>query len=116
MNDQKKVTIDTILDWFTDSVEKAIPISPTLWLDGATKLNALLGNMDDSLIEAEMSYRRLRSGFIEDGKTAAEAETRSKASDAYRDYLKLKAKRDRCSEFIMLAKKRAGVQSWEKDM
>ena len=114
--ENKLVTIDSILDWFQDAVERKMPVSSAVYLDGCQKLIALLGNFDDSLIEAELAYRRLRSGFIEDGKSAAEAETRAKASDAYRDYLKLKAKRDRINEFVMLSKKRVGLESWEKDL
>lgn len=110
-----RVTPDVILDWFTEAVEQGKPISPSTWLDGATKLNALLGSLDDEYIHVEMVYRRLRTGFLDDGKSAAESEARAKSSDAYRDFLRLKAKRERCAEFIMLAKKRAAVQSWDQD-
>lgn len=111
--ENKLVTIDGILDWFQDAVERKMPVSSAIYLDGCQKLVALLGNFDDSLIEAELAYRRLRSGFIEDGKSAAESEARAKASDAYRDYLKLKAKRDRITEFILLGKARLKLPVWD---
>jgi len=114
--DNKIVTIDGILAWFQDAVERKMPVSSAIYLDGCQKIVALLGNFDDDLVEAELVYRRLRSGFIEDGKSAAEAEARTKASDAYRDYLKLRAKRDRIEQFILLSKKRVGLESWEKDL
>lgn len=108
------VTLDTILNWFEKSVEEKTPVPPSVWLDGASKLNALLGNLDDDLAGLEMDYRAVKVCFLEEGKSAAESEARAKASEAYRAYLKTKAKRERVIEFIRLAKKRTEVPGWDQ--
>jgi len=65
---EDKVTIDSILETMKGWVESRTPIQPTLWLDAAQKLIALLSDLDDVLIEAKMKYERLdrrRSQIIE---------------------------------------------------
>jgi hypothetical protein len=105
-------TIEEILEGARSSVEKNQPVSPTQWLDAAQRLNALIQNLDERLVEVEMIYRRLRAGFIEDGKSATESETRAKSSDAYGELLKLKAKKDQVDSFIQIAKKRCEIRNF----
>lgn len=106
-------TVDSIMEWFNHAVATIQPISPGQWLDGAMMIVAMMQEIDESLIEAEAKYRETRAVFIEEGKSAAEAETRAKASDAYINYCKLKAKKERITSFIQLAKKRTELQTWD---
>lgn len=110
----KTVTIDSILGEFEKHVADGTPVSPGLWLDGAAKLVSLMGSLDDELIDAELKYRNIRTFYIDDDKTAAEAEARAKSSEAYRNYLHLKAKKERIQEFINISKKRVGLTEWQQ--
>lgn len=114
MTEPNQVTINTILNWFQEQVEDKVPVAASIYIDAAQKLVALMGPLDDSLIEAEMTYRRIRSIHISEGKTAAAAETLAKSSDAYYNWLQLKAKRDRVEHFINLCKARTRLQAWDQ--
>lgn len=107
-------SLDDILNFFEEEVKKGTPITPGIWLDGAVRLVSLLAGLDDEMIEAEMEYRQLRSLYIEEGKSAAEAEARAKSNQLYAKYLKLKAKRERVQEIVNLSKKRASLMNWEQ--
>lgn len=99
---------------FEKRVEEKTPISPSLWLDGAIKVAALLGNLDDDLIQAKMVVNRLIAEKVEKGESATKATILAEAQDSYADYLKLKAKREQVEQFIMLAKKRCSLQSFDQ--
>lgn len=114
ISDGELVTIDGILGWFHDQVEKKQPISPATWIEGCQKVNALLGNLDQDLVGAEMAYRRLRSKLVSDEDTSsAKAETIAKASDEYQNYLLLKAKKKQIESFIQIAKKSVELKHWD---
>lgn len=102
------------MDFFEKSVEEKTPVTPSLWLDGAIKVTALLGNLDDDLIEANMACNRLLATLIEDGGSVALAKVKMNATDDYRYFLKLKAEREKVEQFIMLAKKRCSLQSFDQ--
>src|ERR1035437_6408221 len=104
-------TIDTIMDYFQKAAEEKIPVTPSLWLDGAIKIIALLGNLDDTLIEAKFATMSLLAKLIEEGGSVSLAKVKMNATEAYKTFLKLEAKRERIAEFIMLAKKRCSLQS-----
>jgi hypothetical protein len=108
------ITVDSIMTEMEERVARGIPMTPGIYLDYAQKLVALLSNLDESLVLAEMAYRKLRAQFIEIGTTAAEAEVRAKSSDAYKEYLFLKAKRDRVQEVVNISKKRVGLTQFEQ--
>lgn len=105
-------SIDQILTGARESVEKNMPVSPAQWLDAAQRLNALVENLDERLIATEMDYRKLRASYIEEGKSATEAETRAKASDTYGELLRLKAKKEQVEAFIQIAKKRCDIRDF----
>jgi len=99
-------TIDSILEYIENAVSEKQPLSPAIWLDAASKLNALLGSFDDEFIQAEMAYRKLRASYLEQGKSAAHGETVSKASPEYELFLKYKARKDQIERLIQISKKR----------
>lgn len=98
------------MHWFEERVRNHEPVAPSMWIEGSLKVNALMQNFNETLIEAEMRYRRTRAAYIEEGQTAAAAESKAKASDVYEDFLRLKAEKERISEFIMLSKKYVTAQ------
>ncbi len=108
------VTLDGILDWFYSQTCARASVSTSQWLDAALKMTVLVQDLDDDLITAEVKYRKIKAKMIGEGKSAACSESLAKASDEYANYLKLKAKRERIAEFIMVAKKRAALQSWDR--
>lgn len=111
---QKNVSIETIINFFQDAVRRGVPVSSSLYLDGAQKLSVLIAEVDDGLINAEMEYRELRAQFMAEGDSGVMAETRAKASNAYRRLLGLRAQRERIAWFIQIAKKRVELQSFDQ--
>ena len=108
-------TIDEILNGARDAVNNGVPVSPSSWLDAAQRLNALFQNLDEELIDAESAYMNVKVVYIEEGKTVAEAEARAKATEAYKNYLRLKAKKEQIKEFIRIVKKRV-ESTWDKNI
>ncbi len=98
------ISADSIMDWFTEQVSQKNPIDPHLWLEGAMKLSVLLQGEQEKLFEMEQEVARLRKVLIEDGKTVAYAKVMIEASDEFRRTRVQKAKIDRGTEFIRLAK------------
>lgn len=111
---QELVTIDSITGFLRGKIETKDPISPSLWLDAAQKINVLLQDLDEAVVEAEIAKNVLQSTYMEDGDSAAKSKVKTEASEPYRAYLLLKAKRERAIEFIRIAKKRVEVQHWDQ--
>jgi len=107
------VTVDGILAYFQKKVEQKIPVSPATWLDGCQKLNALMSNLNDDMISAEMAYRRLRAWSVQNGDSGIKAETVAKASAEYELFLRLKSKKEMCEAFIQIAKKTVELRQWD---
>lgn len=101
---ENQSTADSIMSWFTEQVENKLPIDPHLWLEGSMKLSVLLQSEQEKLFAMEQGVAQLRKILLEDGKTVAYAKTMIEASDEYREARKQKAKIDRGTEFIRLAK------------
>lgn len=108
------VTINTIMNQFETWVQGKNPIPPSLWLDGAIKMAALMGNLDDELIEAKMAVNRSIAAKVESGDSVAKATILTEAEEIQGEYLKKKAKREQVEQFIMLAKKRCSLQSFDQ--
>ncbi len=109
------ITIDTILDWFKQSVETKQPIGPALWIESALKLNILKESLDNEIAEAEGKMIEMETTLLEAGTTAAQAKKlRTRAVD-YQKYLKVVAKEKRIIEFIRLAKYQSRLISEHHD-
>ncbi len=111
---KEPVTIDGIMSWCKESVQTRRVVHPDQWLDISQKLAVLLEDLDDDLINMEMEYRNLRAEFIGAGESAAAAEVKAKSSEAYRQNLQLKAKRERIAWTIQIAKKRAELAAFDR--
>ena len=86
------------LDWLT-------------WLEGATKLTALLQVEEEKLAELEHTLTKMKAAYIEDGKPAVQAKLLTEADPLYLEFLKLKAFIKRCDETIKMAKKYATLSA-----
>jgi hypothetical protein len=100
------VTIDSILEWFKESIENKNPISQEQWLDSAAKLVILAEDIDDQLSQMEFQMAERERIALEEGEPAAKAKILKTGVVDYKYYLKLKAKRKRIDEHIRIAKKR----------
>lgn len=107
------VTIESILAWMKNAIETKSPISGGQWLDAAAKLNVLLMDFDEELIEAKFAVGTIKAEYIAEGVTAAAAKILSEARPDFKTMLLAEKKRERIVEFIRIAKKRTELQSHE---
>ena len=108
-----KVTVDAILDWLKKTIIEKKPISPGLWVDSALKLNILRGEEEDKLAQLQQEIAREKALNIEGGDSVAKAKAKSEATDAYKEMNKQRAKLERITEAIRIAKIRARLGSEE---
>lgn len=103
------VTIETILTAFEKWVMERSEISPDLWMQGALKLNVLIGNEYDKAAELEQKCAIIEAAQIEQGSTSARAKNAVKIEQVWLDLQKQKARIKMVEEFIKLAKKHAQI-------
>jgi len=108
----KPVTRETILRTMREWVEAKIPIPPDKWLDSAAKLNVLLEDLDDELLDAKMRVAEEKALLIQHDNSVNKSDALVQASPHYREFLRLKAERSRIEEHIRIAKKRTELDSW----
>lgn len=78
-----------------------------LWMEAATKLNALLEPEQHKKFELESRLAKMKAAYLEEGQTAAYAKSMVEAQDEWLEYKKQSALVDRAIETIRLAKKHA---------
>lgn len=102
--------IDDILQTMRDRVLNDISVSPASWIDSALRLNTLASaDIDKYIAGYEACMIEKEAELIENGESASKAKIlKTKAID-YESYLLIKAKAERVTEYIRLAKKRAVV-------
>lgn len=86
------------LDWHT-------------WMEGATKLTALLQTEEEELAEMEHELIKMKAKFVEEGKPANQAKLLVEQNDKYLEVMKKRAFIKRCDATIMIAKKHAQLSS-----
>lgn len=106
-------TVDDILSVLNDWAANKMPIDPHAYIEAAMKLQALVGNESDLLYEIEQKVANMRVALLEEGKSAVETKMRVEASDEYKTARKQKAKIDRVTETIRLAKLRSRLAADE---
>lgn len=104
------VTTETIIGFLKDCVEQKIPVAPSMFLDSAFKLNLLLGDEIDELLELEQKVAMLRTKYILEGDTVAKSKAKVEASDYYRMARKQKARIDQINEHIRISKIQARMR------
>lgn len=113
------VTTDTIMGYLQVKVETKQPITPSLFLDAAMKLNVLLGDEIDKQLQLAQQVSELRITLSQEyesrfGKTnITRATMYVEASEVYKDLKRQEAKIERIQEFIRLAKIQARMRDSE---
>ncbi len=107
-----ETTIDSIIKWFKEQVEAKQPIGPDKWIEGASRLNILREDLDDSICLLEFEIAEKMAEYIEDNKSVAQATAIVKAHPDFLKLNKLKAKSKRIDETIRLAKKRSEINTF----
>lgn len=105
-------TVDSILEWFKTAVSERQAITPSLWVDAALTLNALMGEENSKLAELEHEVAKIEMCYLEE-MTAAKSKVFTHATDTYKAYRLQKLKCDNILEYIRLGKKRAQIMSDE---
>ena len=103
-----KITVDTIIDYLKEKVEaKEAHFDTQFWIESALKLNLLLGDEHDKLVELNRKVADLKLMWLEgqDKKNVSEARLRVEASQEYEDYKKQELKCKRVEEYIKVCKK-----------
>lgn len=108
------LSLDSIVQELKERVLKQEPIAPSQYLDAAVNINLLSLDLDDDLVNAEMAVNELRAKAIQEGMTASAAKIHVEATQEYKNYLTLKAKRERITELVRLAKKRVELSRWDQ--
>ncbi len=103
----KLVTIDKIIDWLTDQVEKKQPIDSHTWLEASQKMNVLLQEEQEKLFGLEQEVSLLRKVLLEEGKTVSYAKVMIESTNEFKQMKIQKAKIDRCLEMVRIAKLQA---------
>lgn len=107
------VSCDVILSWLKEQVKNKVPVAPSLYLDAATKLNVLISDETDRLIEVEHDVAELRAAHIRQGHTVAAAKVYVEATPEYMDMQVRRAKIKQIEEAIRLSKLSARMKNDE---
>ena len=103
-------TVDTIMQEMQDRVIANVPISPASWCESPLRINALMDEIDTLIALQEAKMVHIEAEYIKQDIPATKAKILAKDSIDYKNYLLLKAKRNKVTEYIRLAKKRAVIQ------
>lgn len=107
------ITIDTIIDYLKECVESKTPVGPEVWLDGAQKMTALLGDEHDRLFDLQQQVAQAKVEQMEAGATAAKAKIFAEAMPEYAKMQRQRAKIERVQEMIRIAKIQARMKAEE---
>lgn len=107
------ITIDTILDFFRESVENKKVVDAHTYVDASAKLNILLSDEHDKLFILQQNVAQAKVLLIEGGKSVAQAKAIVEASDVYREMKVQQAKIERVEEFIKIGKIMSRLKSDE---
>jgi len=102
----------TLLEEMERRVEENQPVSPAQWVEAGIRINMLVGDMDNQIAEFDAAITKLEAEYIKQDYPQAKAKILARNDIDYGAYLNLKATRDRISQFIMLAKKRAETREF----
>lgn len=106
-------TCDKILEWYKQQAQLKLPIDPLQYLEMAEKLNAMLGDETDKLIDMDLELAQIREMEMTKQGAAAKAKLAVESHPKYAEARKQKAKIDRIQETIRLAKIHSRMKSDE---
>tara|TARA_R110000850_G_scaffold101867_2_gene210558 strand:- start:764 stop:1114 length:351 start_codon:yes stop_codon:yes gene_type:complete len=105
---EQQVNADLILNTFEEWVTNKREISPTMWVDGAMKLNIFIGDENARLYNLEKVIATKKAELIQEPKmSVAKANVICEALDEYEQMQNQKGRIEQIKEFIRLAKKQA---------
>ena len=115
METKELVSVNSILSYLQEQVEKKIPLAPSIWVDASAKLAVLLGDENDKLFDLQQKVAQIRVDYIQQGEgmSVSEAKVRTEATDEYKEFHKQKARVEQVAEFIRIAKLRARITETE---
>jgi hypothetical protein len=102
--DEQVNTADKIMTWLKEQVETRADMAPRIWLIAAARLNAVLIDLQQERIMAEMKVAELVAERITAGETSTKAHAMVRATPFYSAAKYLKAKEDRAEKMIQIAK------------
>lgn len=100
----EKITTDTILNQLKEWVENKHPISPNIWLDASSKLNALKQEETELFHQMQQTVALKKLKLLKESKSVAEAKIKIEATDEYRFMKDQEDKIERIEEQIRIAK------------
>lgn len=103
-------TAETLLLLMEQKVANNEPISATLWIESATRINMLAGDLDNQLAHLEAQMNTIEAELITQDMPAAKAKVLARSKVNYEQYLRLKAVLNRIKEFLSLSRRRASIQ------
>ena len=101
---QDPTTIKEILEWLTEIVKMRQTIDHHEWVRMAQRVNILIGEERDQLLELQQQVNQEKVDLIESGKNATTAKLMVEAGDRYKAYCKQKGLIEQCIELIRIAK------------
>src|ERR1035437_8233558 len=102
MTTNQERSIDTILEWFSDTVQAKRPIPPTKWVEAGEFLNVMIASENDKLAELEQKVAKEKLELMKDSESVAEAKMKIESTDIYKESKKQKNKIAQIIEFIRL--------------
>ena len=103
-------TIDSIMEEMQGRVINNDDISPASWVESALRINSLVDEVDFQIAKYEAQLINIEAEMIKKDIPASKARILARNEIEYETFLRLKAKRNKISEYIMLAKKRSAIQ------
>lgn len=110
---EEENTIDSVMQKMDEFAKKGIPMSPQWYVERAQILISLMGDETDKLHELQKKIARARVVLIESGKSVAHAKIDLEAEDVYQEMQNQKAKCERITEIIRIAKIQSRMRSDE---
>ncbi len=109
------VTLDVIIGFIRESVQKKLVMSPAQWLDAAAKINVLKEDLDNRIAGLESDVADHYAGLqMDEGMSSAKARSIANAGPIARELRMLKAKQKRVEEYIRICKKRQEQPIWDQ--
>ena len=104
------MTIGSIMEDMEQRVRENRAISPASWVESATRVVLLSGDLDNKLANYEAMMATIEAEYMKADMSSAKAKALCKGEIDYKDYLETRALVKRIDAWVKLAKKRAVIQ------
>lgn len=106
-------TIPEILEWLTEIVRMRQTIDHHEWVRMAQRVNILMGEERDTLLELQQQVNKEKVSLINEGKNATTAKLIVESGDTYKEFCRQKGLIEQCQELIRIAKLQARLVNEE---